>query len=108
MLRSWFGAAVRRARAERGITQREAAALAGVSYQLISQIETGRVNTTVDTIEAIADALGIELVLVSEGSRPGVARRFLAVLPNIPEEELDVFVHELALWERRYQAKKRK
>lgn len=110
MLRDDLGRRIRDARLALGLTQREAAERSGVSYQLISQIERGAVNTTVDTVAQICEQLGLEVDVhaaqptVSE-SRRALAERFLAVLPALPQEDLDVFVHEIALWERRYGAK---
>lgn len=111
MLRNDFGDHVRAARLAKGLTQREAADLVGVSYQLVSQIENGAVNTTIDTAESFARVLGIGVSFaetpavagpVVPASRRAIADRFLAVLPMIADDELDVFVHQLALWERRH------
>lgn len=95
-------------RLAQGLTLREAATRCGVSFQMLGQIEKGQ-NTTVDRIETIIEGLGGGASLaVSEAVEPipsdrrAIADRFLRVLPNIPPEELDVFIHELALWERRY------
>lgn len=102
MLRNEIGGRVRNARLARALTQRELARQAGVSHQLISQIENGIVNTTLDTLDAIWNTLDLDGTLDPSGSRAPVAERFAAVLPHIPDEELEVFLHELALWERRY------
>ena len=63
---------------------------------------------------AVAMALGIEIraAVVGEGevsapvpipaTRRVLAERFLRVLPSLPDDDLDVFIHEIALWERRY------
>jgi transcriptional regulator with XRE-family HTH domain len=123
MLRHELGARIRAARIARALAQRELAELAGVSHQLVSQIEKGTVNTTVDTLEVVARALGLDIeveetaesagptempeVTIAPSARRAVADRFLAVLPDLPGDELDVFVHELALWERRYSTRDR-
>lgn len=73
-----------RFRAERGITMGQLAAEAGLSKQTVSAIEAGRGNPTIDTLETLADTLGVSLrALVSEMGN-------------------EVLVHrgESALWER--------
>ena len=38
--------------------------MTGINKSTISQIENGRLNTTIDKVERIADALGCDVVLV--------------------------------------------
>lgn len=119
-LRRAIGAQIRALRLRRGLTLREAAARCGVSFAMLGTIEKNGQNTTLDRLEQIVRGLGGELALypldtdvvalAAEGSaeynqlgdRTQVGLRFLRILPRIPTEEIDVFVHELALWERRY------
>lgn len=108
--REEIGEQLKAMRLAQGLTLREAASRCGVSFQMLGQIEKGQ-NTTIDRIEAIIEGLGGGASLaVSEASEPlpesrrAIAARFLKILPNIPDEELDVFIHELALWERRYES----
>lgn len=108
-----IGRQVRAARLARGMTLREAAPLCGVSYQMLGQIENGQ-NTTVDTLEKIVRGLGASVtVALAEAEtmqtprpipadRRAVVERFLSVLPGIPQEEIDVFLHQVAVWERRH------
>ncbi len=51
LLREW--------RTRRGLTLKELAARADVSYVTISRIETGRMSPTVATLEKLAKALGV-------------------------------------------------
>lgn len=56
-----FGATLREARTQRGMAQEALAHLAGLDRTYISTLELGRNNPRLDTMLAIADALGIEL-----------------------------------------------
>jgi transcriptional regulator with XRE-family HTH domain len=104
-----LGEALKARRIAKGMTLRDLATKVGLTHAAIDHIENGRRNTTVDTLSKIAEALdtSIDVVVADIGGPPlsgreAVLRRFSAILPNIPDDELDVFVHELALWERRY------
>lgn len=114
-LRRLLGKQIRQLRLERGLTLREAAVKCGLSFAMLSMIEKHGQNTTLDKIEKIVNGLGGRLVIsagdddnaatateADDAPRVEVGRRFARILPRIPDEELDVFVHELALWERRY------
>jgi len=50
-------------RAARGLTQQELAERVGTSHSAISRIESGRHKTSVDTLQRIAEALSVRLVL---------------------------------------------
>jgi putative glutamine amidotransferase len=54
-----FGEKIRSVRERRSLTLREVAEIAGVSESLVSQIERNRVSPAIDTLLALADALGI-------------------------------------------------
>jgi transcriptional regulator with XRE-family HTH domain len=117
-LRRRLGAEIRRLRLARSLTLREAAPRCGLSHQMLQQIEKNGQNTTLEKLEGIIRGLRGEITLTLEESalppepdlggipaaRRAIAERFLSVLPVLPEEELDVFVHSIALWERRYGA----
>lgn len=45
------------------VTQEELARLSGVGLRTLKQFESGKGNPTLQTIEKIADVLGLELVL---------------------------------------------
>ena len=60
--RAFFGQQVRKARLSIGMTQRALAAIVGTLHQPdISDIERGKTNPTLDTMRAIAYALGVLL-----------------------------------------------
>jgi transcriptional regulator with XRE-family HTH domain len=54
---------LRRIRLEQGLSLREVADRAGVAHSLISHLEHGRRNVTLDTLSAIAGALGARVVV---------------------------------------------
>jgi transcriptional regulator with XRE-family HTH domain len=58
---SSFGEKIRRVREQKRLTLKDLAGGAGVSESLISQIETGRVSPSIDTLLSIADYLEIDL-----------------------------------------------
>lgn len=58
-LRERFAQNVRRFRKNKGMTQLELAIAAGLGRSFISQIERGHFSVTLETIGAIATALGI-------------------------------------------------
>lgn len=53
------GEKLRRLRERLGLTQKEVAQKAGVSYGLIGQIESGRTQSSVTTLSLLAEALGV-------------------------------------------------
>ena len=63
-----YGALIRQTRAERGLTQTQLAAIAGVKQSNISSIENGRRAPTAETLHRLLFACGFELV-ASAGPR---------------------------------------
>lgn len=59
-----------RHRAALGISQQELARRVGTSHSAISRIESGRHKTNVATLQRIAEALGVRLVLGFESGPP--------------------------------------
>ncbi len=58
--------AVRRLRLAKGWTQDELAAKVGVEQMAISLIENARANPTLETLEALANSLGVKFVELFE------------------------------------------
>lgn len=58
-----FARLVVKHRAALGISQKELARLVGTSHSAISRIESGRHKTSVETLQRLAHALGVRLVL---------------------------------------------
>lgn len=80
---------IRRFRAERNLTLGELARRAGLSKQTLSKIEQGEGNPTIGTLEAIGEALGLNIRrLVTEwGSKTYVSRALEAVWTRTPVGE---------------------
>ncbi|TCP45764.1 XRE family transcriptional regulator [Tamaricihabitans halophyticus] len=71
-----LGRRIRSARKERGLTSVELADLAGVSQGLISQVENGRSDPSLETLRRLAEALDLPLFdLFQETASHGVAVR---------------------------------
>lgn len=69
--------ALRMARAARGMTQGELASKAGVTQPMLSSVERGGSSPTLETLEKILEALGMDLadldrylMLANEANRP--------------------------------------
>lgn len=58
---------VRRRRKELGVDQRTLAELAEVSVHTISDIESGKGNPKIETLESILDVLGLQLRIDPRG-----------------------------------------
>lgn len=103
------GIQLRAARLAAGLTMRELAVRADLSHQLVEKVEAGQ-NTTIATLERLAEAAGARLVVTIVGAPPrpralppadrlAVAARLLGVLPRLSDERVDALLHEVALWE---------
>jgi len=55
-----FGKNVRKIRIEKGMTQEELSEEAKISQVQIARIESGKLNTSISTVSAIANALEID------------------------------------------------
>lgn len=62
-VRKKIGRLINEAREARGLSIRALAEIAGVDKSQICRIEGGRLNASIDTITALADALGMEIGL---------------------------------------------
>ena len=60
---------LRQARKDANISQAKLAELAGMSQQQISMYENGVKSPSIDTVQRIAEVLGLQLTLTS-GSKP--------------------------------------
>lgn len=70
-----IGANIRRARTRRHLTQDDLAQTVHTTRQTISNYETGRSRPDVETLQRLADALGVELTELLDGEPPAAARR---------------------------------
>jgi len=60
-IRVRFGKAVRRLRTDRGISQEQFAAEAKLARSYMGQVERGEVNISLDNIQKIAAAFGLDV-----------------------------------------------
>lgn len=87
-------AALRRARTDAGLSQRDLARRAGVAQPAIARIEQGRVTPRVDTLTHLLTACGYDLATAprpGQGIDRSVIRRLLRLSPR---ERLDLAVAE--------------
>lgn len=70
-----IGANIRRARTRRRLTQDDLAQTVHTTRQTISNYETGRSRPDVETLQRLADALGVELTELLDGAPSADARR---------------------------------
>lgn len=69
--RKEFGASLRAARVNAGLTQSDLAEVTGVEQKYISRIENGAVNMTLDTMAVLAKALGLDVkVFLAQPPQP--------------------------------------
>jgi transcriptional regulator with XRE-family HTH domain len=75
--RRQLGAAIRRRRHGRGLTLAALSASSGVSVSMLSQVERGLLDPSLDSLRNIADALGTSpfRLLEEEGTVAGIVRR---------------------------------
>ena len=84
-----LGARVRAWRARRGMTRRQLAADSGLSERFLADVETGKGNVSINSLEAAARALNISLIdLLQDAPRPALAR-VQALLARLDDAQLD-------------------
>lgn len=59
-----MGEELRARRVALGLTQAEAAELAGLSERFVRAVESGKTSVQLDKLSALADVLGLDVVLV--------------------------------------------
>lgn len=77
-----FGSSIRERRDALGLSTRDLARLARVSYPTLSRIELGHVEPRLGTAERLADALGMEVRLVADRHRLELTDLFDALGPD--------------------------
>ena len=68
--RKLFAANLWRERKARGLSQRALAQLAGLDRTYVGSVERGERNVSIDNVERLAEALGIELADLFKRIRP--------------------------------------
>lgn len=66
-----LGERVRALRMERGLQQRQLAEKADLTPSMVSQIESGRLTPSLNTLRRLADALGVTIASLFDGQPPG-------------------------------------
>jgi transcriptional regulator with XRE-family HTH domain len=80
---------IRAARLERGVSQDELARRARTSQSAVARIERGTTSPTLDTLERLAKALGIELRMEARATESGVDPTLVAACLRLtPVERL--------------------
>ncbi len=92
-------ATLRAARKRSGLSQRALGTIAGVPQSHISKIERGHVNLTVSSLAAIANSLGLDVVLVPRKAIPAV--KAISRSAGIGRQDLSGIRKELARIARR-------
>src|SRR3569833_3780926 len=91
-----LGARIRAWRARRGMTRKQLAGDAGLSERFLADVESGRGNASINSLEATARALNITLIeLLQDAPRPALAR-VNALLAQLDDTQLDQAYRVLA------------
>ena len=86
---SELGARVRAWRARRGMTRKALASDSGLSERFLADVESGKGNVSVNSLEAAARALNISLLdLLQDAPRPALAR-VQSLLSRLDDTQLD-------------------
>lgn len=84
-----LGARVRAWRARRGMTRKQLAADSGLSERFLADVETGKGNVSINSLEAAARALNITILeLLQDAARPAMAR-VQSLLAELDDAQLD-------------------
>jgi len=84
-----LGARVRAWRARRGMTRKQLAADSGLSERFLADVESGKGNVSINSLEATAAAFNISLIdLLQDAPRPAMAR-VQGLLGRLDDAQLD-------------------
>jgi XRE family transcriptional regulator, aerobic/anaerobic benzoate catabolism transcriptional regulator len=86
---SELGGRVRAWRARRGMTRRQLASDSGLSERFLADVETGKGNVSINSLQAVAGALHITILeLLQDAPRPALGRVH-ALLARLDDPQLD-------------------
>lgn len=86
---SELGARVRAWRARRGMTRKQLASDSGLSERFLADVESGKGNVSINSLEAAARALNITILdLLQDAPRPALARAH-GLLARLDDAQLD-------------------
>src|SRR4051794_12865448 len=84
-----LGARIRAWRARRGMTRKQLAEDSGLSERFLADVEGGKGNASINSLEATARALNISLIeLLQDAPRPALARVH-GLLGRLDDSDLD-------------------
>ena len=84
-----LGGRVRAWRARRGMTRKALAADSGLSERFLADVESGKGNVSINSLEAVARALNITVIdLLQDAPRPALART-QGLLARLDDSQLD-------------------
>src|SRR4051794_31283945 len=84
-----LGGRVRAWRARRGMTRKQLAADSGLSERFLADVESGKGNVSINSLEAAARALNITILdLLQDAARPALARVH-GLLARLDDGQLD-------------------
>jgi XRE family aerobic/anaerobic benzoate catabolism transcriptional regulator len=84
-----LGARVRAWRARRGMTRKQLAGDSGLSERFLADVESGKGNVSINSLEAAAHALNITIIdLLQDAPRPALARVH-GLLSHLDDTQLD-------------------
>ena len=84
-----LGARVRAWRARRGMTRKQLAADSGLSERFLADVESGKGNVSINSLEAAARALNITILeLLQDAPRPAISRVY-GLLGRLDDAQLD-------------------
>ena len=86
---SELGARVRAWRARRGMTRRQLAGDSGLSERFLADVESGKGNVSINSLEATARALNITILdLLQDAPRPALSRVH-GLVSRLDDSQLD-------------------
>ncbi len=84
-----LGSRIRAWRARRGMTRKALAADSGLSERFLADVESGKGNVSINSLEAVAGALNITVIdLLQDAPRPALARNH-GLLSCLDDSQLD-------------------
>ena len=84
-----LGSRIRAWRARRGMTRKALAADSGLSERFLADVESGKGNVSINSLEAVAGALNITVIdLLQDAPRPALARTH-GLLSRLDDSQLD-------------------
>ena len=108
-LRKDVGERIRSLRKAGGITQEELGEKAGLNYKFIGELERGRVNVSLDSLQKIAEALGVKIGDLFSMEKISVQKVFVKVsakekdsLSNFSPKDIQLIKEALRLLNRTF------